>query len=464
MPGKARIDAPRALHRPKYETKSKCHGRPCRPTYDADNRITTMTNGSISFDANGSVITKTEGTKSFTYVWDYDNQLQGWTDGSQNVDYQYDGLGNRMASVRGGAETRYVLDIGSSLPNVLAETDAGGNITARYIYGLGLIARVDTEGTHYYHYDPLGSTIAMSDESGEMTDEYAYHPFGALANRGGNTENLFTFVGKYGLMDEGNGLYYVRARYYDSHVGRFLKKDVITGDDVDPRTLHRYAYARNNPVSVVDVSGLCGEDDPLDKWWYQATDWVDPLVSSVKGGYHKAKDFGGLFTEPYGWKTAGKAWAKVGDAYVDLASSFVGSTGWRAAGQQWKDVVSGMTAIFDPEERNTGQQALVDMGAAMAHFSAGVVLEFFAGGTAATGGAMWHVNPKIGLKSGGLALEGMSQFNEASVDFSLALENAVRYLNNREAKLSMSSKEGLFGFMVFLFDINTALNVGNAGR
>ncbi len=178
-----------------------------------------------------------------------------------------------------------------ALPNVLAETDEDGNITSRYIYGLGLIERDDAQGVHYYHYDPLGSTIALSNESGEVTDKYAYDPFGNLANRAGDSENLFTFVGRFGLMDEGDGLYYARARYYDSTVGRFLNKDFIMGEDTDPRSLHRYVYVMNRAVGMVDVSGLCGEDGGTDSWWYKATNWVDPLVGVFETGYEKAKDF-----------------------------------------------------------------------------------------------------------------------------------------------------------------------------
>ena len=224
--------------------------------YDVKNQITALSNGSMSFDANGSSLAKTEENVSWSYSWNYENRLSHWQQGQKTVDYSYDGQNNRLASVHNGAATRYVLDVASPLVNVLAETDADGNITARNIYGLGLIARVNEQGTHYYHFNSLGSTIALSDENGIVTDKYAYGPFGQLANRAGDTENPFTFVGQYGLMDEGAGLYYVRARYYDSSVGRFLNRDSFLGDELEPGSLHRYAYVQNNPLGFVDVSGL----------------------------------------------------------------------------------------------------------------------------------------------------------------------------------------------------------------
>ncbi|MDZ7581900.1 MAG: RHS repeat-associated core domain-containing protein [Deltaproteobacteria bacterium] len=153
----------------------------------------------------------------------------------------------------------------------MAETNAVGNITAKYIYGIGLLARVDTNGTNYYHYDSLGSAIALTDESGAVTDQYAYDEFGSIANRGGYSENPFTFVGQYGLMDEGNGIYFVRARYYDSKTGRFLNKDLITGVDNAPQTLHRFVYALNSPVGLVDLTGFCADVSGVDSWWYRWT-------------------------------------------------------------------------------------------------------------------------------------------------------------------------------------------------
>jgi RHS repeat-associated protein len=62
-------------------------------------------------------------------------------------------------------------------------------------------------------------------------------------------------------MAEGDGLYYVRARYYDSSAGRFLSRDFFLGSDTVPGSLHRYAYVQNNPLNWIDPAGLCAEKD-----------------------------------------------------------------------------------------------------------------------------------------------------------------------------------------------------------
>jgi RHS repeat-associated protein len=55
------------------------------------------------------------------------------------------------------------------------------------------------------------------------------------------------------------GLYYLRARYYDPAIGRFLSADPLAGAPAQPQTLNRYAYALNNPVNRVDPTGLASE-------------------------------------------------------------------------------------------------------------------------------------------------------------------------------------------------------------
>ena len=53
------------------------------------------------------------------------------------------------------------------------------------------------------------------------------------------------------------GLYYLRARYYDPSIGRFLSRDDIPGTAINPQTQNRYPYVLNNPANLLDPSGLC---------------------------------------------------------------------------------------------------------------------------------------------------------------------------------------------------------------
>ncbi|WP_328204553.1 RHS repeat-associated core domain-containing protein [Brevibacillus nitrificans] len=50
-------------------------------------------------------------------------------------------------------------------------------------------------------------------------------------------------------------MYYLRARYYDPSLGRFISEDTYKGQVDNPLTLNRYTYVHNNPLRFVDPTG-----------------------------------------------------------------------------------------------------------------------------------------------------------------------------------------------------------------
>ena len=219
--------------------------------YDKENRLTKINkNTPLTYDANGNLLSKKVSNNVVAaYTWDYDNMLTGATISGTSYTYAYDPLGQRVKRVAGGAETRYITVGGT----VLAEMDASNNITAYYVYGMGLISKVTPQGAaYYYHYDNLGSTIAITDSSGNIINKYAYDAFGKVLSQVEGVANPFKYVGAFGVMDEGNGLLYMRARYYDPATGRFISKDPIGWAG----GLNLYAYTGNNPVNRIDPTGL----------------------------------------------------------------------------------------------------------------------------------------------------------------------------------------------------------------
>ena len=101
---------------------------------------------------------------------------------------------------------------------------------------------------------PLGTT-------GQIETNYAYDPFG-VPLVGGDVYNPYQFTGE--AWDAEVELLYLRARYYQPEVGRFITKDPWAGDPERPRTLNPYAYAGSNPVNLVDPTGRDGQGpDPL---------------------------------------------------------------------------------------------------------------------------------------------------------------------------------------------------------
>ncbi len=137
---------------------------------------------------------------------------------------------------------------------MLVKTEASGTQTY-YVYGLGLIGQ-ETGGEYTsYHFDYRGSTKALTDKTGQVTERFQYSPYGLLVS-GDATKTPFLFNGMYGVMTDDNGLYYMRARFYSPEMRRFVNQDVLLGNIEEGQTLNRYAYVTGRPVNYVDPFGL----------------------------------------------------------------------------------------------------------------------------------------------------------------------------------------------------------------
>jgi len=225
--------------------------------YDEENRMTAIDGIANSFDDNGNMT----GKGANGYQFDFEDRLVQTTIGGNVTSYGYDGLGDRYYRTTPQGSTRFILDTNTTLTNVLAETDDSNAINAYYIYGLGLISRIDADGTtQYYHFDSRGSTVALTDQNQVMINSYAYDPFGKLVNQAGSSQNTFTYLGGHGVIDEGGDLLFVRARYYDSKQQLFVSKDKMIGSESDSQSFNKYIYALNNPIKLIDISGYKSQE------------------------------------------------------------------------------------------------------------------------------------------------------------------------------------------------------------
>lgn len=231
-------------------------------TYDYDDNdrlIEEITAGLAtvySYDDNGNTLSKVSPTEQVFYEWDVENRLIAADtdgDGANDVTYQYDADGVRVAQTVGSEETRFLLDKNRPYAQVLEEYTPGGIIKVSYVYGNDLISQ-DREGEKsFYHYDGLGSTRALSNSLGLATDGYIYDAFGQLISSSGSTQNLYLFAGE--QRDANLGLDYLRARYLNPSTGRFVSRDSFEGFQNNPFSLHRYLYANANPINKIDPSG-----------------------------------------------------------------------------------------------------------------------------------------------------------------------------------------------------------------
>ncbi len=226
-------------------------------TYNALNQLVTENDITYEYDLNGNTVRMTSPSKSALYVYNAENRLVRATVQSGNnvsvEEYKYDYAGNRIAKSSEGEYTKYLLDINGELTYVLAEMNFDNTEKCYYTRGDELISQERDGKKSYYVYDGHGSVVGLANESGKVTDKYVYDAFGNLISSVGSTKNDFLFCGE--QFDPVTGLYYLRARYMNPSVGRFITMDSYEGSIDDPVSLHKYLYANANPVSNSDPSG-----------------------------------------------------------------------------------------------------------------------------------------------------------------------------------------------------------------
>ncbi len=197
-----------------------------------------------------------------TYTWNQASMLTNYTSVADAASFGYDAFGMRTSRTPSVGSTEiYVLNYALGLPSIATVKSAG--VDQRYYVHLpdgSLLYAIDAGNNahHYYHFDEVGSTVFLTNDGGTVTDSYGVTPYGETVTTVGNTANPFTWLGRWGMMQEGaSGLYYMRARYYDSITARFLSPDPIP--QTDPRALNTYQYASGDPITNMDPSGLKGQ-------------------------------------------------------------------------------------------------------------------------------------------------------------------------------------------------------------
>jgi RHS repeat-associated protein len=337
-------------------------------TYDKLNRLDTVVNyiGSTiksdfkyKYDNNDNITSITSSGSETQYVYDKVNRLKEITrpNGSK-ITYSYDSRGNRtqltglddikfedtsyqynaldqLESVKkGNKESTYLynteglrsmktVDSNKVLYNydqqgrVISESDGSAQTQANYVWGHDRVfVKLDksggTEKQYYYLYNGHGDVIEIVDSNGTSVNSYQYDEWGNIKQQVEGTKNPFKYAGE--VYDEESGLYYLRARYYDPSMGRFISKDTYEGNITNPLSLNQYTYVGNNPLIYVDPSG------------HMQLNQIDSLLNGIaKSGYDAVKDL--INTPEALWQLLyGMATGSIGfsDLAKAMGSSIVG--------------------------------------------------------------------------------------------------------------------------------------------
>ena len=217
--------------------------------YDTNNRLISFNGNTVSYDLDGNMLSN----GSLTCTYDSANRLI--TAGGHT--YAYNAEDVRIRNLCADEDTTYTYNTNAKLSMLLMKTTGG--VVTKYVYGNGLIGEEVSGVFKTYHFDCRGSTIAITDASGNITDTFAYDTYGKLISRTGTSKVIFGYNGRDGVVTDDNGLIYMRARYYSPEMKRFINADIVAGKISNAVTLNRFAYANGNPVSFVDPFGLSPE-------------------------------------------------------------------------------------------------------------------------------------------------------------------------------------------------------------
>jgi RHS repeat-associated protein len=218
---------------------------------NTSNELTSTPSTTYTYDSNGNTQTKVVGSNTTTYAWDVENRMTSVTlpGSGGTVTFAYDPFSRRIKKVTSTTTSIFAYDG----DNLVEETNSSGAAVARYEPTQNIdepLAMLRSGATSYFHADGLGSITSLSSAAGSIANTYTYDSFGKLTASSGSLVNPFQYTAR--ESDTETGLYYYRARYYDSSAGQFLSEDPLRFF----AEVNFYAYVEQNPINLADPLGL----------------------------------------------------------------------------------------------------------------------------------------------------------------------------------------------------------------
>jgi len=216
---------------------------------------------------------------------------------------------------------------------VLAETDTSGNTLNEYIFLGARIARRDSGGNVYYYFGNHLGSAAITNAAGTLCYDADFYPIGGELAFTNTCSQSYKFASM--EQDSETLEYHTQFRQYSPNQGRWLVPDpsgMAAVSLANPQSLNKYAYVTNNPTTLTDATGLCGQyycGPPCGAWWdcevqfqYQFAGCSDPNEYGCSSNSFMGQDvFDSMAGRPTGE-----------ERYLSIIT-----TGWDPVLQQWTD-------------------------------------------------------------------------------------------------------------------------------
>jgi len=236
-------------------------GVPTYYTYNAANELLTeTTEGETTYshyDGCGNTVAKQEPSGTTYYRYNTEN-LTTRIDfaAGGNSYYQYDADSKRVSQRTADGFRQFVYQ-GPDMLKLQLERDESEETVAHYTMGSGLEAMRRSEASSFYHYNHLGTTLALTGADEAVSDTYRLDAWGVLLASTGSTVNPHAYVGQQRYYRMPNaGMYHLGFRDYAQGLGRFMTVDPVRYG------VNWIAYVGNRPAATADARGLQG--DPRD--------------------------------------------------------------------------------------------------------------------------------------------------------------------------------------------------------
>ena len=226
----------------------------------------------ITYDGIGNPLSY----RGWTMSWQGGRQLASMTKGSDTLSFAYNESGLRTSKTVNGVTHSYVWQ-GSKLAADITDAyalyfhyDSTGDV-------IGFTRTANGTDTEYFYVKNLqGDILKVISATGTEAAAYSYDAWGKLLTSAGDLAEVNPLRYRGYFYDTETGLYYLKSRYYDPEVSRFINPDAFVSSGTSVASYNMMVYCDNNPINRIDPAGMFWREigDFFSKTWNGLKTWA----------------------------------------------------------------------------------------------------------------------------------------------------------------------------------------------